>query len=277
MKALVTGADGFVGRHLMEHLATSGDDAVGVDRECDVTDPGSVFDVLERVRPDVIYHLAALTAVGESWSDPVEYTRVNVLGTKNVLDAARDVAPSARVVLVSSADVYGVVTAEDLPLVETFRVAPANPYASSKMPFVSTINTWSSLDPSITWDRVSPRPSWSPPSSIDFCGPPMTALERSPSATSRRGATSATFATSFAPIDCSPRRGSAARSTTSPPVSTWGWLTSRNDSSRRSRLASVSSPTRRSFDRWKSRCRWAVTRSFGERRSGDQRSRSTDR
>jgi len=133
MKALVTGADGFVGRHLMEHLATSGDDAVGVDRECDVTDPGSVFDVLERVRPDVIYHLAALTAVGESWSDPVEYTRVNVLGTKNVLDAARDVAPSARVVLVSSADVYGVVTAEDLPLVETFRVAPANPYASSKV------------------------------------------------------------------------------------------------------------------------------------------------
>jgi GDP-4-dehydro-6-deoxy-D-mannose reductase len=133
MKVLVTGADGFVGHHLLEHLRASGDDAVGVDRECDVTDVESVLAVLARVQPDAIYHLAALTAVGESWSNPVEYTRVNVLGTKNVLDAAYDVVPSSSVVLVSSADVYGVVKPEDLPLVETFRVAPANPYASSKV------------------------------------------------------------------------------------------------------------------------------------------------
>ena len=133
MKALVTGADGFVGRHLLEHLRAQGDDAIGVDRECDVTDATSVLAVLESERPEAIYHLAALTAVGASWSNPVEYTRVNVLGTKNVLDAASHVVPTARVVLVSSADVYGVVRPEDLPLVETFRVAPANPYASSKV------------------------------------------------------------------------------------------------------------------------------------------------
>ncbi len=133
MKALVTGADGFVGHHLLEHLRAQGDDAIGVDRECDVTDAKSVLAVLESVRPEAIYHLAALTAVGASWSNPVEYTRVNVLGTKNVLDAASHVVPTARVVLVSSADVYGVVRPEDLPLVETFRVAPANPYASSKV------------------------------------------------------------------------------------------------------------------------------------------------
>ena len=133
MKALVTGADGFVGRHLLEHLRAQGDDAIGVDRECDVTDATSVLAVLESERPEAIYHLAALTAVGTSWSNPVEYTRVNVLGTKNVLDAASHVVPTARVVLVSSADVYGVVRPEDLPLVETFRVAPANPYASSKV------------------------------------------------------------------------------------------------------------------------------------------------
>jgi len=133
VKALVTGADGFVGRHLLEHLRAQGDDAIGVDRECDVTDATSVLAVLESERPEAIYHLAALTAVGASWSNPVEYTRVNVLGTKNVLDAASHVVPTARVVLVSSADVYGVVRPEDLPLVETFRVAPANPYASSKV------------------------------------------------------------------------------------------------------------------------------------------------
>jgi GDP-4-dehydro-6-deoxy-D-mannose reductase len=133
VRALVTGGDGFVGRHLLAHLRSLGDEATGVDRECDVTDAASVRAVLERVRPDAIYHLAALTAVGASWSDPVEYTRVNVLGTQNILDAAHDVVASASVVVVSSADVYGVVRPEDLPLVESFRVAPANPYASSKV------------------------------------------------------------------------------------------------------------------------------------------------
>src|SRR5580693_336450 len=110
-----------------------GDDAVGVDRECDVTDTASVLALLEEVQPEAIYHLAALTAVGASWSNPVEYTRVNVLGTQNVLDAASRAVPTARVLVVSSADIYGVVRPEDLPLVETFRVAPANPYASSKV------------------------------------------------------------------------------------------------------------------------------------------------
>jgi GDP-4-dehydro-6-deoxy-D-mannose reductase len=133
MKALVTGGDGFVGRHLLSHLRESGDDAVGSDREHDVTDADSVRSLIEDVRPDVIYHLAALTQVGESFQNPVLFTRVNVLGTKNVLDAAWDVAPDATTVFISSADVYGVVQPADLPLVETFRVAPANPYASSKV------------------------------------------------------------------------------------------------------------------------------------------------
>jgi len=113
-------ASGFVGRHLLGHLRANGDDAVGVDRECDVTDVKSVLAVLESVQPDAIYHLAALTAVGASWSNPVEYTRVNVLGRRTFLDAAHEVVPAASVVIVSSADVYGVVAPEDLPLVETF-------------------------------------------------------------------------------------------------------------------------------------------------------------
>ena len=133
MKALVTGAHGFVGRHLHAHLAERGEDVVAVDRESDVTDSSGVRELLEQCTPDVIYHLAALTYVGDSWKDPVEFTRVNVLGTKNVLDAAHAVVPDATVILVSSADVYGVVGEGDLPLTETFRVAPANPYASSKV------------------------------------------------------------------------------------------------------------------------------------------------
>ena len=133
MKALVTGADGFVGRHLLAHLRACGDEALGVDRECDVTDVESVRATLELHRPEAIYHLAALTQVAASWTNAVEFTRVNVLGTKNVLDAAHEVVPASTVLLVSSADVYGIVRGEDLPLVETFRVAPANPYSSSKV------------------------------------------------------------------------------------------------------------------------------------------------
>lgn len=134
MRTLVTGSEGFVARHLIRHLELSGDVVVGVDRAVvDVTDLDETRRIVAEVEPEVIYHLAALTHVGDSWADPVEYTRVNVLGTKYVLDAAREAAPEATVILVSSADVYGVVREVDLPIDEDFRVAPANPYASSKV------------------------------------------------------------------------------------------------------------------------------------------------
>jgi len=133
MRAFITGGAGFVGRHLQHHLESCGDSVTSVDRECDVTDLDSVTTFLTRDAPDVIYHLAALTHVGDSWIDPKEFTRVNVLGTKHLLDAARQVVPEATVVFISSADVYGIVDVDDLPVRETFRTAPANPYASSKL------------------------------------------------------------------------------------------------------------------------------------------------
>jgi GDP-4-dehydro-6-deoxy-D-mannose reductase len=133
VKTLVTGARGFVGRHLLNHLRECDDDVVGVDHECDVTDDKSMLAVLRRTLPDAIYHLAALSHVGSSWSEHDEFTRVNVLGTRNVLACAHEVVPDAVVVVVSSANVYGVVRPEDLPLVETFRLAPSDPYASSKV------------------------------------------------------------------------------------------------------------------------------------------------
>ena len=132
-RALVTGAEGFVGRHLCAHLRARGDETLGVDRDCDVTDASSVLAVLERHRPDVIYHLAALTHVGESWSQASEFTRVNVVGTQRVLQAAREVVPESTIVFVSTSDVYGVMREEDLPVSETFRVAPQSPYATSKV------------------------------------------------------------------------------------------------------------------------------------------------
>ena len=133
MRALVTGSNGFVAHHLIRHLRASGDEVYGIDRERDVTDEVSMRQVFEWFHPDVTYHLAALTHVGESWDHADEFTRVNVVGTQRVLDAAFEAVPTSTTVVVSTSEVYGIVRAEDQPLRETFRVAPANPYSASKV------------------------------------------------------------------------------------------------------------------------------------------------
>ena len=132
MRALITGVGGFVGGHLARHLAENGDEVVGFDRDCDVTDVAAVTDRVADAAPDAVYHLAARTHVGESWLDPEGTERVNVQGTAALLRAARSAAPAARILIVSSADVYGVVDESELPLTETHPPAPVSPYARSK-------------------------------------------------------------------------------------------------------------------------------------------------
>ncbi|MGH9165480.1 MAG: GDP-mannose 4,6-dehydratase, partial [Acidimicrobiales bacterium] len=83
-------------------------------------------------RPAVVYHLAGLAHVGRSWEEPAEYLRVNAGGTLAVLEAARRCDSAPRVVVVSSAEVYGRVTADQLPLDEDAPVRPVSPYAASK-------------------------------------------------------------------------------------------------------------------------------------------------
>lgn len=134
-KALVTGAHGFVGRHLVEHLAAAGDDVIGVDRTdggIDITDAAAVADLVRDVGPTVIYHLAGWADVGGSWAAPVDAFRANAEGTLNVLSAATE-AGVERVLAVSSADVYGIVTPAELPLTEDSPLRPASPYAASKV------------------------------------------------------------------------------------------------------------------------------------------------
>jgi GDP-4-dehydro-6-deoxy-D-mannose reductase len=133
MRALITGGKGFVGRHLEQHLLARGDEVTTTDVECDIADRRAVGEVVSGARPDVVYHLAAISHVGESWADPTAVLRVNVLGTAVVLAALREHAPGARTVLVSSAEVYGVVSDADLPLTETSATRPNSPYAASKL------------------------------------------------------------------------------------------------------------------------------------------------
>ena len=133
MRVFITGGGGFVGQHLVRHLTESGDNVTTADREVDVTDRAAVVEAMRAAQPEVIFHLAAMTSVAESWSRPAEYTRVNVLGTAHLLDAAHEVVPDARVLIVSSAEVYGIVREDDLPLHEGSPTIPANPYSTSKL------------------------------------------------------------------------------------------------------------------------------------------------
>jgi GDP-4-dehydro-6-deoxy-D-mannose reductase len=132
VRALITGGQGFVGHHLRRHLEGNGDEVIVLDLETDVTDVDIVGSAIETATPDAIYHLAALSHVGDSWNDPTRVLSVNVLGTANVLAGARRCARPPKTLVVSSAEVYGIVTPEDLPLTEASPVAPASPYAASK-------------------------------------------------------------------------------------------------------------------------------------------------
>ena len=132
MRALITGANGFVGRHLCNHLSDCGDEVVAVDRDSNVTVAGKVERVFREHLPEAIYHLAALSHVGDSWKNRIEFVRVNVFGTRNVVEAAYKAVPNASVLFVSSADVYGIVTEDELPIRETRPAVPVNPYSQSK-------------------------------------------------------------------------------------------------------------------------------------------------
>lgn len=129
MRALVTGATGFVGRHLVAHLAAAGDDVTI--SEAEITEPDALEADFCRGRPDTVYHLAAQADVQASFVEPAATLRVNVEGTSNVLDAARR-AGAGRVLVVSSADVYGRVEPASLPVDETAAMRPVTPYGASK-------------------------------------------------------------------------------------------------------------------------------------------------
>jgi GDP-4-dehydro-6-deoxy-D-mannose reductase len=145
VRALVTGGGGFAGRHLAAELQAQGhavtacglagagappDGARWLD--LDVTDAAACRAALARERPEWIFHLAGVAHVGRAEAAPDECLRVNFGGTRAVLAAALEQAPAARVVLASSAEVYGRVPPDALPVTEDQPLRPATIYAASK-------------------------------------------------------------------------------------------------------------------------------------------------
>ncbi|MEK7215529.1 MAG: GDP-mannose 4,6-dehydratase [Chloroflexota bacterium] len=152
LRALITGVGGFVGQHLARHLLAEGLDVHGLVRAeaheptlntlaqevsrhpGDLLHAGDIDRVVQAVRPDLIFHLAAQASVPESWRDPATTYTTNVLGQLGLIEAVQRLDdPKPRLLVVSSNEVYGAPTGPgELPVRETNPLRPNNPYAVSK-------------------------------------------------------------------------------------------------------------------------------------------------
>ena len=131
MPALVTGAGGFAGRHLVERLRPDGFEvAAPAHAELDLLDAGQVRHTVAAVEPGRVFHLAALASVGRSWDEPRRTLAENQEMTLNLLEAVCEEADEARVLVASSGEVYG--PPAELPVTEDAPLRPQSPYALSK-------------------------------------------------------------------------------------------------------------------------------------------------
>ena len=146
MKALIIGGAGFVGSYLADHL---NNDlgwqvyATKMEHETFLTGSSSVYDLdilnrqeisalLNAIRPDCIFHLAAQSSVALSWKNPGLTIDVNIKGSVNLLDAVRELDYSPRVLLIGSGEEYGHIREDETPVGEENVLRPGNIYAATK-------------------------------------------------------------------------------------------------------------------------------------------------
>lgn len=149
-KAFITGISGFAGSFLADLLLTEGLEVHGTHISSDTKNIEQIHDrvhlhrvdLLEKekvqkciseVQPDMVYHLAALTSPAESFSNPETVFINNVTAQVHLLEALRLSANTPRIMIISSAEVYGIVNSSDLPISETVELRPGSPYAVSKI------------------------------------------------------------------------------------------------------------------------------------------------
>jgi GDP-4-dehydro-6-deoxy-D-mannose reductase len=144
MRIAVTGAAGFVGRHAVRELTANGhavfaldlkaDPSCGAFTACDIRDATAVAGAVRGLRPDACLHLAGSAFVPQTDADPLQAYVVNVMGTIHVLEALRRYAPGARLLVVSTAQVYGSAAAGSAaaPLDESAPLRPETLYALTK-------------------------------------------------------------------------------------------------------------------------------------------------
>ena len=145
-KALIIGAAGFVGNYLIDHIQKDCIWSIivtkmpqeqiekkGIDiRDLNILDKPAVAELLNEVRPDYIFHLAAQSSVSLSWKNPGLTVDVNIKGSLNVLDAIRELDYKPRVLLIGSGEEYGHVKPGEVPIIEDSVLRPGNIYAATK-------------------------------------------------------------------------------------------------------------------------------------------------
>jgi nucleoside-diphosphate-sugar epimerase len=128
MNILLTGADGFTGRHFIQSATQAGHQVMAL--QVDLTDPAAVVAQVQGTQPDAVVHLAAISFVGNA--DLAAFYAVNVIGTMNLLSALSTLSkPPTKVLLASSANIYG--NCDASPIAEDQAPAPVNHYAASKL------------------------------------------------------------------------------------------------------------------------------------------------
>ncbi len=148
LKVFISGATGFVGSHLIDCLDSPEYEIFGTSFPekpkksgarghkifyLDIRSDEDVLQVVREIQPDWIFHLAAVSNVGQSWEKRKETMEINLMGTFHLLESTRQFAPKARVLFVSSADVYGILMPREGVFHEEVSQRPANPYALTKI------------------------------------------------------------------------------------------------------------------------------------------------
>lgn len=152
-KVLITGASGFAGSYLVSFLVKKNNDKIfgtyfsedslsilGEDKDkiealqVDLREEKDVSSLIENIKPDIVYHLAAFTSPAQSFISPKETVVNNISSQINLLEAIKkNNLQNTKILIISSAEVYGNVKKEDLPIDEDTKLNPTNPYAVSKL------------------------------------------------------------------------------------------------------------------------------------------------
>lgn len=149
MKTFVTGAGGFMGSHMIDFLHKKGHDVHGIYfgavnlvdeiehkaniHRCDIREKQKLKQLISKIKPDHIYHLAAQSYPAASWIEPTYTIETNVVGTVNIFEIVKELKLNCRVLIAGSSAQYGFVEPHEVPVKENREMKPLHPYGVSKV------------------------------------------------------------------------------------------------------------------------------------------------